>query len=375
MTAITSLFASCANKSNSSINQNNTNEVIDSVSFKSTIDNKEVNLYSLKNKSGFTVYLTNFGARIVGILTQDKENNLTDVVLGFDNAEAYNNPKEPYFGTIVGPVANRIANGKVEIDGNTFTLPINNGPNTLHGGIKGLHFVVWGTEIFEDSIRFTYAHPHLQDGFPGNKKISVTYAINDNNELSVNYQATTDQDTYINLSNHAYFNLNGEGSGTILNHLLQINANEITPVDSTLIPTGEFLNVKNSAFDFNQIKTIGKDIELQDTQLTYGKGYDHNYVLNEIKKDDLIHAAKLIGDKTGIVMDIYTTEPGLHFYSGNFMNSSVTLKNGAKDSLRTGLCLEPQNFPDAPNQPNFPNSKLKAGQTYNSKTIYSFSKN
>lgn len=346
---------------------------IDSVSFKSTINDKEASLFTLKNKNGFTVYLTNFGARIVGILVPDKEGKLVDIALGFKTAAEYNNPKEPYFGTIVGPVANRIAKGKFKIDDKIYNLPINNGPNTLHGGKKGLHFVLWNTKVYKDSIRFSYLHPDLQEGFPGNKEIDVTYAINDNNELTVSYRAITDKDTYINLSNHTYFNMNGEGSGSILDHQLQIFANATTPVDSTLIPTGEIENVTGNPFDFTELKAIGRDINLNNQQLKYGKGYDHNYVLNGTKGKDMNHAARLIGDKTGITMDIYTTEAGLQFYSGNFMNEKVTLKNGAKDSFRTGLCLEPQNFPDAPNQSNFPNSKLKPNQIYNSKTIYSFS--
>lgn len=361
------------NKDNSTKSLINTSEYIDSSAFKSFIKNKEANLYTLKNKNGFTVYLTNFGARIVGILTPDNAGNLTDVALGFKTAEDYYNEKEPYFGTTVGPVANRIAEAKFSIDEQVYRLPINNGPNTLHGGPDGLHFLVWDTEVFKDSIRFSCNHSHLQEGFPGNKKITVTYAISDNNELTVNYTASSDQDTYINLSNHTYFNLNGEGSGSILGHQLQINAKAYTPVDSTLIPTGELLNTAGSPFDFKIIKSIGQDINTKNQQLAFGKGYDHNYVLDGTKGKNMNHAATLIADSTGIVMDIYTTEPGLQFYSGNFMNETVTLKDGSKDSFRTGLCLEPQNFPDAANQPNFPNSRLKKGETYNSKTIYSFS--
>lgn len=371
----TSSAYSCTGSKKSNTDATNHIATVDSISFKSTINDQEANLYTLKNNNGFTVYLTNFGARIVGIIAPDKEGKLIDVALGFKNAAEYNNPKEPYFGAIVGPVANRIANGKFEIADNIYNLPINNGPNTLHGGKNGLHFVVWNTEVFKDSIRFSYLHPDLQDGFPGNKQIDVTYAVNNQNELTVTYRAITDKETYLNLSNHTYFNMNGEGSGTILDHQLQIFADATTPVDSTLIPTGEITNVAGTPFDFTSLKAIGKDIDIENQQLTYGKGYDHNYVLNETKGKEMNHAAKIIGDKTGITMDIYTTEPGLQFYSGNFMAENVILKNGVKDSFRTGLCLEPQNFPDAPNQPTFPNSKLKPDQIYNSKTIYSFSIN
>lgn len=347
---------------------------LDSTAFSTTLDGKEANLYTLKNKNGFTVYLTNFGARIVGILVPDKDDNFIDVALGFKNAANYNDEKEPYFGAIVGPVANRIAKGSFNINDQSFPLTINNGPNTLHGGKQGLHFANWETKVFSDSIQFSYMHPHLQDGFPGNKMITVTYSINDQNELILDYSATTDQDTYINLSNHTYFNLNGEGSGSILDHELQIFANTYTPVDSSLIPTGNRVTVAGNPFDFRTLKKIGHDINIDNEQLHFGKGYDHNFVLDPIESKDIKHAAKLFGDKSGIVLDIYSTEPGLQFYSGNFMNENVTLKNGMKDVFRTGLCLEPQNFPDSPNQSQFPTSELKENQIYKSKTIYSFSK-
>ncbi len=346
---------------------------LDSSAFSENIDGKAANLYTLKNESGATAYLSNFGARLVGLLVPDKDGTLTDVVLGFNKASDFNNPKEPFFGTIVGPFGNRIAKGQFTLDGETFTLPTNNGPNTLHGGLKGVHFANWEVKSANDkAITFAYTLPDNNEGFPGPIHMEVTYSLSDNNELGIAYKATSDKKTVINLTNHSYFNLNGEGSGTITDHELKLYADKITPVDSTLIPTGELSEVKGTPFDFTTAKTIGKDINQDDEQLKFGGGYDHNFVLNDTKIDGLNHAATLSGDKSGIVMDIYTQEPGIQFYSGNFMAESVTLKNGAKDSYRTGLCLEPQHFPDSPNQPKFPSTTLNPGDTYSTKSIYKF---
>lgn len=347
--------------------------LLDATEFASTIDGKEATLFTLHNEKGMTVYLTNFGARLVGLEVPDKEGKATDVVLGFRKASDYHNPQEPFFGPIVGPFGNRIAGGKLTIGGETYQLSVNNGPNTLHGGFDGVHFAMWeGIQENDRKVTFNYTLPDGKEGFPGNISMKVTYSIGDNNELTIDYEATTDKETVINLTNHAYFNLNGEGSGTILDHQLQIFADKITPVDSTLIPTGELLAIKDSPFDFTELKPIGQDIEQKDEQLKYGKGYDHNFVLDGHKHDGLNHAAKLIGDVSGIVMDIYTQEPGIQFYSGNFMSEKVTLKNGKKDAFRSGLCLEPQHFPDAPNQPNFPSTVLKPGDTYQTKSVYKF---
>ncbi|WP_156305669.1 aldose epimerase family protein [Sphingobacterium endophyticum] len=346
---------------------------LDSASFSADIDGKSVKLYTLKNASGATAYLTNFGARIVGLQVPDRNGTLTDVVLGFNKASDYNNPSEPYYGPIVGPFGNRIANGKFTLDGETYTLPTNNGPNTLHGGLKGVHFANWDVKSANGkAITFAYTLPDKQEGFPGPIHMEVTYSLSDNNELSIAYQVTTDKKTVVNLTNHAYFNLNGEGSGTITEHALKLNSDKFTPVDSTLIPTGQLLDVKGTPFDFTTSKTIGQDIKQDNEQLKFGQGYDHNWVLNETKVDGLNHAGTLTGDKSGIVMDIYTSEPGIQFYSGNFMADKVTLKNGAKDSFRTALCLETQHFPDSPNQPTFPSTTLKPGDTYTSKSIYKF---
>jgi len=350
-------------------------QTVDSATFSESIDGKSVNLYTLKNAAGAEVLLTNFGARIVGLWVPNKDGKLTDVVLGFNKASAYNNPEEPFFGTIVGPFGNRIAKGKFTLDGKTYTMPTNNGPNVLHGGFKGVHFATWEVKTqSSNAVTFAYLLPDEHEGFPGNISMEVTYSLDEANALTIDYKAQSDKNTHINLTNHAYFNLNGEGSGTITKHELQLYASKYTPVDETLIPTGELATVKETPFDFTTSKTIGLNIDEEDQQLKFGKGYDHNYVLDaDAKVDGLNHAATVVGDQSGIVMDIYTAEPGIQFYSGNFMSEKVTLKNGVKDSFRTGFCLEPQHFPDAPNQPNFPSTLLKAGDIYTTKSVYKFS--
>ncbi|UIR54736.1 galactose mutarotase [Sphingobacterium sp. SRCM116780] len=354
--------------------ENSPTTQMDSSSFAGKVNNMDVHLYELKNKNGMKAYFTNFGARIVGLWVPDQEGNLRDVVLGFAKGADYNNPKEPFFGTIVGPFGNRIAKGKFKIDGQTYKLAINNGVNTLHGGFKGVHFANWSVKSANDSaITFSYTLPDGAEGFPGNIAMEVTYSLNDQNELTIAYQAQSDKKTVINLTNHAYFNLNGEGSGTVLDHQLQLFADQFTPVDSTLIPTGELASVKGTAFDFTVAKTIGKDINANDQQLFYGKGYDHNFVLNKSTDGEWHKAALVVGDKSGIEMEIWTQEPGIQFYSGNFMNEQVQLKNGKKDSFRTAFCLEPQHFPDSPNQPSFPSTLLTPGQIYKTKSLYRFS--
>lgn len=343
--------------------------------FRSEMDGKEITLYHLKNEQGMEAAFTNFGARIVSLIVPDKDGVLRDVVLGFNKGSDYHNSEEPFFGPIVGPSANRISQGKFQLDDEEYQLQINNEPNTLHGGFDGLHFQVWDTEVLsEDSIAFICKLPDGKEGFPGNRKLKVTYSLSPDNELVIDYWGTTDKKTILNLTNHAYFNLNGEGSGTILNHKLQIFADSFTPVNQTLIPTGEIKNVAGSPFDFTELKEIGLDIGLESEQLRYGKGYDHNFVLNDHSvKDGYRNACVLIGDKSGIRMEIQTQEPGLQFYSGNFMADKVTLKNGKTDSFRTALCLEPQHFPDAPNQPDFPSTVLEEGKEYKTSSIYKFS--
>ncbi len=365
---ITLVFTSCKP-------QKTSDQLPDIENFKGEIDGKEVSLYHLSSKNGIEVALTNYGARIVSLLAPDGEGIKHDVILGFDKAEDYHNEEEPYYGAIVGPYANRIANGKFELDGETYNLEQNDGTNTLHGGFKGLQFIAWDTKsVSPQSVQFECQLKDGQSGFPGNRTITVTYSLTEDNELTVEYKATTDKKTVINLSNHAYFNLNGEGSGTILNHKLQIVAQQITPVDATLIPTGDLMEVAGTPFDFTHMKRIGADINEPHEQLERGRGYDHNFVLEDWNKNNPhpTKAVKLKGDHTGIVMEIYTDQPGIQFYSGNFMSEKVTLKSGVKDSYRTALALEPQHFPDSPNHPSFPSTTLKPQDTWQSISIYKF---
>lgn len=343
----------------------------DSTGFQRTIEGKTATLYHLKNSRGMTAAITNYGGRLVSLLVPDKNGKPTDVVVGFKNADDYANSTEPYFGATIGRYGNRIAKGKFSLDGKQYTLFTNNGPNTLHGGKKGFQAVVWNADQPNDStLVLTYLSKDGEEGFPGNLNVKVVYHLTANNELKLEYEATTDKTTVVNLTNHAFFNLNGEGSGTINNHILQINASQYTPVDSTLIPTGKNLPVAGTPFDFTKPVAIGTRVEEKNEQLQNGKGYDHNFVLSGT---GMKHAATVVGDKSGIVMDVYTEEPGLQFYGGNFMQSKNTFKGGAKDDFRTAFCLETQHFPDSPNQPAFPSTVLKPGQTYQTSSVYKFS--
>jgi len=347
--------------------------VLETKNFDTIIDGKKVNLFWIENK-GIKAAFTNYGGRLVGLWVADKNGKPTDVVVGMNSAAGFKNATEPYFGATIGRVGNRIAKGKFILEGKQYQVPLNNGKNALHGGVKGFQDVVWdAVKTNENTLVFSYVSPDGEQGFPGNLKVKVTYTIADDNSVKMEYEATTDKTTVVNLTNHAFFNLNGEGSGTILNHELQIYANEFTPVDEGLIPNGELKAVKNTPFDFTSKHTIGERIENKDEQLKFGKGYDHNYVLNRTKKNGLNHAATISGDKSGIVMDIFTQEPGLQFYSGNFMQSKNTFKSGSKDDFRTAFALETQHFPDAPNQPKFAPIVLKPGQKYHTVSYYQFS--
>jgi aldose 1-epimerase len=341
--------------------------------FDTTINNKKVSLFVLKSNS-MEVLFTNYGARIVGLNVQDKNRVKTDVVVGFNNIQSYISTKERYFGATIGRYGNRIKEGKFSLDNKDYQISINNGVNALHGGKEGFQNVIWdANQKNKNEIEFSYISKDMEEGFPGELKVKVRFSIKNDNELLIEYSATTNKKTVINLTNHAFFNLNGEGSGTILDHNLYINANAFTPVDSTLIPTGKIEGIKNSPFDFSTLKQIGKDIAEDNEQLKFGKGYDHNFVLNKSEKSALNYAAKVVGNKSGIVMEIYTTEPGLQFYSGNFMKSKNTFKNGALDGFRTAFCLETQHFPDSPNNLNFPSTVLNLGQKYESTSKYIFS--
>lgn len=373
---------SCNNSSNTNDNANSTHDstsatdagmIPDKKNFETTIDGKQTDLYLLKNHNGMEAAITNYGGRLVSLLVPDKNGKMTDVVVGFNSVQAYENSTEPYFGATIGRFGNRIANGKFTLDGKQYNLYKNNGPNTLHGGKKGFQAVVWDANKLDDStIELHYISKDMEENFPGNLDVTVTYSLTADNGFKCEYKATTDKKTVVNLTNHAFFNLNGEGSGTVLNHTVQIYADKYTPVDSTLIPTGKIEPVTGTPLDFTKPETIGARINSNDEQLKYGGGYDHNFVLNK-SSDSLTHAATVVGNMSGIVMDIYTEEPGLQFYSGNFMQGKNTFKGGSKDGFRTAFAMETQHFPDAPNQPAFPTTVLKPGETYHTETIYKFS--
>ena len=340
--------------------------------FEATIDGKQTHLYTLKNKNGITATFTNYGGRIVSLLVPDKTGKLTDVVLGFESVEGFEKSKESYYGATIGRYGNRIAKGKFKIDGKEYQSSINNPPNSLHGGKMGYQTIVWdGKQIDSSTVEFTYLSKDMEEGYPGNLNVKVTYSLTNDNEFKAVYEATTDKTTVVNLTNHAFFNLNGEGSGTILDHLVQVDADNYLPVDSTLIPLGKIENVKGTPFDFTKPETIGKRINDDNIQLKNGKGYDHNFVLN--KHDIKTPIATVVGDKSGIKMEVFTEEPGLQFYSGNFMQAKNVMKRGIKDEFRTSFAMETQHYPDSPNQPQFPSTELKPGQTYKTQSLYKFS--
>jgi aldose 1-epimerase len=344
----------------------------DAKNFEATVNGKAVKLYTLKNSKGASVAITNYGGRVVSLLVPDNKGALTDVVLGYDSVKTYQKPKEPFFGAIIGRYGNRIGKGKFSLDGKTYQLDINDGVNTLHGGFKGFYAQVFDAAQPNDStLNLTYVSTDGEGGYPGTLTSKVTYTLTADNALKIEYTATTDKTTIVNLTNHAYFNLNGAGDSTILDNVVKIDADNITPVDTTLIPTGKLQAVKGTPFDFTTGKAIGTNINDKDEQLKNGKGYDHNFALN--KHDITKSIATVSSPKTGIVMDIYTDEPGLQFYSGNFLTGATNDGKGGKAyPHRSAFCMETQHFPDAPNQPAFASTVLKPGQTYHTTTIYKF---
>jgi aldose 1-epimerase len=335
-------------------------------------------LFTLRNAHGIEVQLTNYGGIITSLKTPDRAGRLSDIVLGYDNLAAYV-ANSPYFGAIVGRYANRIARGHFTLDGTTYTLAVNNGPNSLHGGLRGFDKVVWKARPFQNQegqgVALDYTSPDGEEGYPGTLHAAVTYTLTADNRLIVDYHATTDKATPINLSQHSYWNLAGNASRDILGHVLTINADATTPVDSTLIPTGEIASVDGTPFDFRTPTAIGARIDQrQNTQIRYGNGYDHNWVLNRggAAPDALVFAARVVEPTSGRTMEISTTEPGLQFYSGNFLDGTITGKGGAVYKFRYGLALETQHYPDSPNHPNFPSTILRPGQEYRSRTVFKF---
>ena len=343
-------------------------------SFGRTKDGKSVELYTITNSHGMEVRAITYGGIIVSLRVPDKNGKLDDVVLGFDKLDGYLD-KSPYFGAIVGRYGNRIANGKFTLDEKDYSLAKNNGPNALHGGLKGFDKAIWEAEPLQSKQRsgvaFTYTSKDGEEGYPGNLKTKVTYTLTEQNELVFDYQATTDKATPVNLTQHGYFNLAGEGTGDVLKHELMLNADRFTPVDKTLIPTGELRAVKGTPLDFTKPTVVGARIDDNYEQIAFGGGYDHNFVINR-KADGLQLAARVYEPTSGRVMEVYTTEPGVQFYSGNFLDGTITGKQGHIYKRRYALCLETQHFPDSPNHPEFPSTILRPGQTLHSRTMYKF---
>jgi len=338
-------------------------------------DGTAVDIYTLTNANGIEAKITNYGGIIVSMKVPDKDGKLEDVVLGYDHLAGYLK-KTPYFGCIVGRYCNRIANGKFSLPGVEYILAQNNGENHLHGGMKGFDKVVWDAEKVRHNddvgLKLTYLSKDGEEGYPGNLSVAVIYTLTNDNALTIDYSAITDKETVVNLTNHSYFNLADCGQEDILGHEMMINANRFTPIDEGLIPTGEIGNVRGTPLDFTRAMTIGARIDQEDQQLTYGLGYDHNYVLNN-SDGNLTLAARVYEPKTKRVMEVYTKEPGMQFYSGNFLDGSITGKGGVVYQKRHGFCLETQHFPDSPNKPNFPSTALKPGEEYKTTTIYQFS--
>jgi aldose 1-epimerase len=340
-----------------------------------TADGQAVEEYTLTNANGMEVKIITYGGAITSIKAPDRDGTLANVALGCRNLRDYET-RSPFFGCITGRFANRIAAGKFAIDGREYTLALNNGPNALHGGLKGFDKRVWAAKqiVGAEGVELTYLSPDGEEGYPGNLSAKVVYTLTDDNQIRIDYTATTDQPTVINLTNHSYFNLAGEGSGTIYGHILKINADRFTPVDANLIPTGVLAPVAGTPLDFRLPRAIGAGSRAEHEQIVKGKGYDHNFVLNRPSPEDktLILAARLYHPGSGRIMETWTTEPAVQFYGGNFLDGSVYGSSGRAYRQSDGLCLETQHYPDAPNQPQFPSTLLLPGQTYRTTTIYKF---
>lgn len=343
--------------------------------FGKTKDGRQVDLYTLTNQNGMEASIMTYGGIVVSLKTRDRNGRLDDIVLGFNDFDTYLKPP-PYFGAIIGRYGNRIGGARFSIGGVEYKLPANDGPNTLHGGVKGFDKVLWKARDVSDAaaqrLELTYLSKDGEEGFPGNLSTTVVYSLTANNELRIDYSATTDKDTVVNLTNHSYFNLAGPAGGDILGHELTLFADRFTPVDKNLIPTGELRPVEGTPLDFRKATPIGARIHQDDEQLKLGGGYDHNFVLNS-GGGALALAARVYEPTTGRIMEVFTTEPGIQFYTGNFLDGSFTGVGGKIYARRTGFCLETQHFPDSPNKPQFPPTLLKPGVTYQTTTVYKFS--
>lgn len=340
-----------------------------------TADSINVDSYTLKNSKGMEVSIITYGGIITSLKVPNKENKIEDVVLGYNTLVHYEK-SSPFFGALIGRYGNRIAKGKFTLDGNEYQLATNNDPNHLHGGDKGFDKVVWNaSEEKTDStasLVLTYLSKDMEEGYPGNLKTKVTYTLDNNNVLDVLYEAATDKKTIVNLTQHSYFNLSGDFSKTILDHEITINADKFIPVDETLIPTGELKDVTNTPFDFRNAKVVGKDIEVENEQLKRGLGYDHCWVLNN-QNEGMRLASTAYNPESGRLLEIFTNEPGIQFYTGNFLDGTLPSKQGGTYAFRTGFCLETQHYPDSPNQKDFPSVVLNPGEKYETKTSFKFS--
>jgi len=372
--AATGLAAACSGSGSSTTAVQNPQPRVTQAPIAKTADGQNVDLITLRNNSGITLSAVNYGGTILSLKTPDRTEQFDDIVLGFDTVAQYEK-ESPYFGCIIGRYGNRIAKGKFTLDGKTYTLATNNNANHLHGGVKGWDKKVWAAQTFNDArgvgVTFTLTSPDGDEGYPGTVKAEVTYTLTDKDQLIIDYKATTDKATVINLTQHSYFNLAGAKATDILGHELTINADKYTPVDAGLIPTGELANVEGTPFDFRKSTAIGARIGQANEQLKRGLGYDHNWVLNR-QGTGLSLAAKVYEPLTGRTMEITTTEPGIQFYSGNFLDGKLNGKGGRNYPQRSGFCLETQHYPDSPNQKNFPSTVLQPGQEYKTQTVFTF---
>lgn len=363
---LTLLLGSCAEEKNHS--------TMNRQDFQTTIDGKTTDLYTLKNKNGIEITVTNFGAHVVEIWTPDKNGQFEDIVLGHDNVDAYVNYKgERFLGATIGRYGNRIKVGKFQLDGVEYQLPLNDGPNSLHGGNKGFDMVVWDAkQVNDQKLELAYLSKDMEEGYPGNLDVKMTYELTDDNEFIITHRATTDKKTVLNLTHHSFFNLHGAGNGSINDHVLTLNADRFTPVDSTLIPTGELATVEGTPMDFRQPTAIGERVNQDFEQLKFGHGYDHNWVISRKTDNETELAATVYEPQSGRVLEVFTTEPGIQFYGGNFFDGSMKGKGGKSYDYRASIALETQHFPDSPNQPNFPSTVLNPGENYYHVCVYKF---
>ena len=348
--------------------------LIDPKNFETTLDGKAISLYTLESGNGMTMQVTNYGGRVVSLWVPDKEGKYEDVVLGYDNIDKYlNNPGERYLGTVVGRYANRIAKGQFELDGNKYQIPVNNNGNALHGGPGGIDSVVWNVDkVTGNELHLSYISPDGDQGFPGTLNMKMVYILTPDNEFKITYEATTDKPTIVNLSHHSYFNLKGEGNGTALDNYMTLNASNIVPINEVCIPTGKLMPVEGTPFDFRKAHLIGDRIGNDNEQLKNGTGYDHCWVIDKKTNDGVELAAVVYEPVSGRVMEVYTDQPGIQFYSSNWFDNVTTGKSGKPYKVRESLALETQKFPDSPNHPDFPSTRLDPGEVYKHTCIYKF---